>query len=207
MSAHSFRDQSGTLLRCRSGSRFLIAAGALLAVTAGCRGSDARASNACQPAYAVQYGTGYRTEAVAVVDPAGKAARIGKDWITREPSFSPDGRSLAVTWFDSIYEGRRTAIAIFDAHSKHRAIVRGTGGGEYPAWSPDGSTIVYARNDYRADALEIRLFDSATGHHNRAITHQPAGRTSVMSPPGQRTARSSRSLSTIPFPDPQPCGS
>ena len=132
--------------------------------------------------YAVQYGTGYRTEGVAVLDPDGKTARIGKDWIAREPSFSPNGMSLAVTWFDSISEGRRTAIAIFDVDSKRRAIVRGTGGGEYPAWSPDGSTVAYAYNDDRADAQEIRLFDAATGHHNRAITHQPAGRTSVMSP-------------------------
>lgn len=167
-----------------SGSRVFIAAGALLAVTAACSGSGRHASGACQPVYAVQYETGYRSEAVAVFERGGHAARIGKDWITRAPSLAPGGKRVAVTWFDSAHEGRQTAIAVFDAGSKHRAIVRGTGGGEYPAWSPDGSTIAYARNDFRADAQEIRLFDAATGHHNRAITHQPGqtSRTLLRSP-------------------------
>ena len=164
------------------GSRFLIAASALLAVTVGCSSSSGRASAACQPVYAVQYGTGYRTEAVAVVDGHGSLVPVGNDWITREPSLAPGGRKVAVTWFDSASEARQTAIAIFDVDSKRRAIVRGTGGGKYPAWSPDGSTIAYAFDDDRADAKEVRLFDAVTGKHNHAITRQPGGRTSLMSP-------------------------
>ena len=136
----------------------------VLLAAGGCSGSaESRSGSACdRPLYALRYETGYRSGAIAIYDADGHRTRPGREWITGEPSFSPDGRSLAVAWFDSIDEGRKTAIAILENSPQRRRIVPGTDRGEFPAWSPDGSTIAYARNDYNAGAN-----DSLDGRDDR----------------------------------------
>lgn len=171
--------------RCRLGGPLPLALVSILLIATGCTGSAGRElhSTCGSPRYALRYESGFRAGAIAIFDGRGGRARPGGDWITGAPSFSPDGRSLAVTWFDSIYEGRKTAIAILETSPQRRRIVPGTDRGEYPAWSPDGSTIAYARNDYGAGTNEIRLMDATTGAHNRRIAGEGDPKTtSILAP-------------------------
>ncbi len=169
--------------------------GSLLLAATGCSSSTTpTSSSACDdPQYALRYETGYHAGAIAIYDADGTQSRPGRGWITGEPSFSPDGRSLAVAWFESIGEGRQTSIAILRTDPERRRVIRGTDRGEYPAWSPDGSTIAYARNDYNGGKNEIRLMDATTGAANHAIVSEGDPKRSYLlglawSPDGKKIA-------------------
>jgi Tol biopolymer transport system component len=83
------------------------------------------------------------------------------DW---GPAYSPDGGLVA---FDS---NRSGGLALWlmraDGTDQHRI---GGGHGEYPAWSPDGTQLVYAGGSY----YDIRIV-SADGAGDRALTSSPA---------------------------------
>ena len=69
------------------------------------------------------------------------------------PCFSPDGKSLVVSWQGSLF---REEIVGGEAVQ----LTDGPGYDYQPDWSPDGKTIVYA--SYRKGAVELYLLDLAT---------------------------------------------
>jgi dipeptidyl aminopeptidase/acylaminoacyl peptidase len=156
---------------------------ALLLLAAGCTSSENGTTASCAPRYALRYSSNaqLRAGAIALFDVDGHETRPGGDWITGEPSFAPDGRSLAVTWFESTDEGRDTAIAILGVGAKSRRIISGTEHGEFPAWSPDGSTIAYASNDYQLGGTRLRVMD-ADGSNNRMLTDNGDVTSATLSP-------------------------
>ena len=174
----------------------------LMVTSIGSDAADHSGDTSCPNArYALRYNTNevQRAGAIAIFDSDGHSTHPGGNWITGEPSFSPDGRRLAVTRFDSTDESRNTAIAILGVDRKSRRIVRRTERGQYPAWSPDGSTIAYARNDFNANVREIRLMDARSGANNRVIVGMPDRNTNVASPTWSPDGKQIAFLVTNPF--------
>jgi Tol biopolymer transport system component len=119
----------------------------------------------------------------------------------REPAFSPDGESIA-------FRSSRQGGGIFVMGRTGESVRRLTDSGYSPAWSPDGTTIVYAMDDAtvdgRAFVSALRTVTVATGEQRKIFDGdavQPS-----WSPHGLRIAYwkafgghlGQRDLSTIP---------
>lgn len=97
---------------------------------------------------------------VAAADGSGTAARLTQaDEIEAFPSWSPDGRSLVYATFDDDAMG---AIKVVPADGGvPRAVVDAPGQYAEPAFSPDGSVIVYRRTG--GDGRRGSLYSADTG--------------------------------------------
>jgi Tol biopolymer transport system component len=90
----------------------------------------------------------------------------GGDSVSAEsPSWSPDGRSLAVILErDSAARYRRDVAVVNISTGRGRVLTPGLGA----AWSPDGQLLAYLRDNDGTDAGEIHLVKS-DGSSNRVI--------------------------------------
>jgi hypothetical protein len=78
------------------------------------------------------------------------------------PSYSPDASRIAYEWHAP---ERLTQIRVVDADGSNMETLT-THGGVHPSWSPDGTRIVYVRQDASSDAPEVGVLwvvDVATG--------------------------------------------
>jgi len=81
------------------------------------------------------------------------------------PAVSPDGKSVA---FVHIRDDRSRDVHVSRLDRKPRRLT--TSGGEWPAWSPDGSKIVFARYVEAKDKWELDLVNSDGTHLHRLTT-------------------------------------
>jgi len=103
--------------------------------------------------YLVDLATGARRRLVGDAGPAGAI----EENLHRCPSFSPDGRQLAV---ELLAEDGSAALAVVDLESgAARAIATGRHG--RAAWSPDGGRLAYCSNADGSDR-KVRTYDLAT---------------------------------------------
>lgn len=90
------------------------------------------------------------------------------------PAFSPDGRRIA-------YESRDGGPAAYDIYvvpakgGKATRFTGAPGDDEYATFSPDGRTIAFVSHR-KVGPAQIWLMDAATGHHQRQLTHDQAGK-------------------------------
>jgi Tol biopolymer transport system component len=95
------------------------------------------------------------------------------------PTFSPDGRSVIVSWQGSLF---RVDLPGGEASQ----LTDGPGYDYQPDWSPDGKSVVYA--SYHLGAVELHLLDLAT-LESRALTRNGAVNVEPrFSPKGDRIA-------------------
>ena len=114
--------------------------------------------------------------------PKGAKARFGKDHITGNISYSPDGTRLAMASSIEIW--------IFDAHTgEELALLAGHEGWVLSvSFSPDGSTLASGSGDHT-----VRLWDATTGAHLRTLTGHMEWVTGIsFSPDGVTLASGSR---------------
>jgi hypothetical protein len=82
---------------------------------------------------------------------------------------SPDGRRIA---FDSDRGGVR-GIYVADADGRNVRRVSPEGFAAVPSWSPDGSTLAFAREEpYRPDVWNLWTIDLSTGELSQVTKHQ-----------------------------------
>jgi Tol biopolymer transport system component len=92
------------------------------------------------------------------------------------PSWSPDGKRIANT----TYSGERPYLAVMNADGSERRSLGasalqkllGMGGGEEPAWSPDGERIAYV-SSRSEDNSEIYVMASNGSERTRRLTDIP----------------------------------
>ena len=114
--------------------------------------------------------------------PEGAKTRLGKDHITGNITYSPDGTRLAMASSIEIW--------IYDAHTgEELALLAGhTGWVSTVSFSPDGATLASGSGDHT-----VRLWDATTGEHLRTLTGHTRDVTSVsFSPDGSTLASGSR---------------
>ena len=114
--------------------------------------------------------------------PEGAKARLGKDHITGNITYSPDGTRLAMA--------SSVEIWIYDAHTgEELTLLAGHEGWVLSvSFSPDGSTLASGSWDGT-----VRLWDVTTGEHLRTLTGHTGFVSSVFfSPDGSTVASGSR---------------
>lgn len=87
---------------------------------------------------------------IVLADPSGEAELVTGDWVATEPSFSPDGRRLAVVRADTDYESSGPSVTelwIVDLSGGERRGLTIDALDAGPAWSPDGASIAFSRWD------------------------------------------------------------
>jgi TolB protein len=105
-------------------------------------------------------------------------------WGAIDPTWSPDGSSLAFTLFGSIWRvpaGGGVAEQLTTSSGYHG----------HPAWSADGTKIAYIRGDAPAGRIpnifgKLVLFDVTAGTERELSTPQPVAGTPTWSPDGNR---------------------
>ncbi len=127
----------------------------------------------------------------SVVDPE----LLTEDWYATRPSFSPDGRQVAVTKALGIYEGagpKSTDIWIVDTDGRReRRLTTGVAKDFYDhaAWSPDGERIAVSHTS-PGGGSGIELIPVKTGNNTGATAAPviPTGTAPAWAPTGQELA-------------------
>lgn len=102
------------------------------------------------------------------------------------PVWSPDGREIAMT----VLNGLLYDIVVVDLASGNvRPVVAGQGLNRYPAWSPDGSRILFSRD--HASIRSVRASDGG----DEQLHHTGTTRYTAWSPDGTRIAFSRLAVS------------
>jgi Tol biopolymer transport system component len=98
-----------------------------------------------------------------------KQVTTGGNWL--DPSWSPDGRSLAATRivYDSRRQVTRIEIVVIGPRGDRRVVVRH---GSIPVWSPDGRQIAFVRG---GGIWLLRLRDGRLRHLSGAPEHGGVG--------------------------------
>ena len=92
------------------------------------------------------------------------------------PSWSPDGTTIAFFSHDDPRPGTSQNIFTIPAHGgRMKPLTHYRGGNTHargPAWSPDGTKIVWHKQTPRLDQIFVM---DASGQHVRQLTHMPKG--------------------------------
>jgi Tol biopolymer transport system component len=92
---------------------------------------------------------------VSVLTGDGGVEMITGSWVASQAAFSPDGDRLVVVKADGDYESAgpsSTALWVMGVEgSDQRELTRGDVYDDDPDWSPDGSSIVFARSRYEGE--------------------------------------------------------
>jgi Tol biopolymer transport system component len=122
----------------------------------------------------VRYDRRYRSD-VFLVRPSGEGLRrLSRGGVSGEPSWSPDGRLLAI----ERRTGRRTNVVVIDRRGRVRRTLTRKGGFK-PVWSPDGSRIAFSRANFsrtftiRARGGELRRVLRDVRLSNGQLAWQP----------------------------------
>jgi Tol biopolymer transport system component/imidazolonepropionase-like amidohydrolase len=114
----------------------------------------------------------------------GAATRITDEYgDARQPSWSPDGRTIA---FQSYRDGTWRIWTVGADGSGLKAVTSGSFDDREPDWSPDGSTIVFSSD--RSGNYDLWTLDVATGHVRQVTTNEGNDFFPSWSPDGREIA-------------------
>jgi Tol biopolymer transport system component len=89
-------------------------------------------------------------------DPQGKVTgTLGDKGAYRNPAVSPDGTRVAVTQLDRSTSGGSNIWVLDIARGNNIKVTFNAGGNDFPVWSPDGKSILFASN--RAGHMDLYL--------------------------------------------------
>lgn len=101
-------------------------------------------------------------------------------------SWSPDGRSLAVSAVLSSWEAGYGMFVVRRDGSERHVLDPGTDAALYPAWSPDGKRLAFAAK--QADNTDIYVMQADGAEVRRLTTHEANDNHPTWSPDGTRLA-------------------
>lgn len=117
--------------------------------------------------------------------PVGEASYYGFGLGQNDPTWSPDGRTIAYTYNDKLGAFGSPRIALYNVKTKTARFLTPNGYAQ-PSWSPDGLYLAAVR--VTARGRDVVILDARTGKELLAITDNFGSFAPVWSPAGDQIA-------------------